>query len=493
MHAVTVARPLAGWTLSAAGDGTAQAYAARLLEELGARVVTDRDAPDVRGALAPGERGGAQTASDHEMWAASGAMALTGEEDGAPRSPGWPVASAMAGAASVLELLTGFLGECVRVDGPALLGERAAHSGLGRRGAVSPGGSCRLVRCSDGWVAVNMARPDDEAMVPAWLGCPVEGDTGAVLARAVAGREAHALEERAAMLGLPVARLGSPEDVARDDQGRARGQPWPVAPLRFEGGGTGGGPARPARPLVVDLSSLWAGPLCANLLGAAGARVVKVESTDRPDGARRGPPSFFDLLHAGHDSVALPFDTDDGRRVLRALLGRADVVIESSRPRAMEQLGIDPRELAATGVTWVSITAFGRTGPWSNRVGFGDDVAVAAGLVAGPADAPLFCGDAVADPIAGLHAAVGAVASRLGGGGHVVDVSMREAVASALAPGRSPELVARRDREGWVLDVAGRPVPVAPPRSRPASGRARPLGSDTDRVVRELTGTDPWR
>jgi crotonobetainyl-CoA:carnitine CoA-transferase CaiB-like acyl-CoA transferase len=115
---------------------------------------------------------------------------------------------------------------------------------------------------------------------------------------------------------------------------------------------------------VVDLSTLWAGPLASHLMQLGGARVVKVESTSRPDGARRGPARFFDLLHAGKESVALDFTSPTGRRALVSLVARADIVLESARPRAMHQLGIDPAALvrARPGLTWISITGYGRRG-----------------------------------------------------------------------------------------------------------------------------------
>src|SRR5207253_5303213 len=103
----------------------------------------------------------------------------------------------------------------------------------------------------------------------------------------------------------------------------------------------GAGPARGTQGLfVADLSSLWAGPLCAHLLQLAGARVVKVESLHRPDGARSGPAAFFDLLHGGQEAVAIDFRHADGRASLRRLVEAADVVVEGSRPRALEQLGV---------------------------------------------------------------------------------------------------------------------------------------------------------
>ena len=178
------------------------------------------------------------------------------------------------------------------------------------------------------------------------------------------------------------------------------------------------GPPRPsvAGALVVDLSSLWAGPLCAQLLTAAGARTVKVESTSRPDGARRGPAPFYDLLHAGQDSVALDFRDHRDVDRLRTLLAAADVVIEASRPRALAQLGIDAAECAAAGSgVWISITGYGRDGPAAQRVAFGDDAAVAGGLIGGDRTDPVFCADAVADPLAGLTAAAAALACHDGG------------------------------------------------------------------------------
>ena len=102
----------------------ARGYAKRLLGLLGVEPPDDRML--------------GSTTTSYQGWAASGAMMLTGEKDGPPRAPGWPVAPAMAGAASALAFITERLGCRVDVDGPALLGERAAHTGLRRRGGRLP-------------------------------------------------------------------------------------------------------------------------------------------------------------------------------------------------------------------------------------------------------------------------------------------------------------------------------------------------------------------
>ena len=99
---------------------------------------------------------------------------------------------------------------------------------------------------------------------------------------------------------------------------------------------------------VVDLGALWAAPLCAQLLQEMGSRVIKVESSARPDGARAGPSHFFDLMNAGKESVALDLRTATGRSALNDLLIAADIVIESSRPRALEQMGIFAARILGT-------------------------------------------------------------------------------------------------------------------------------------------------
>lgn len=407
-------------------------------------------------------------------WAASGAMALTGAPGSAPVLAPAPLASAMAAAAAALGRLAGGEG-LARLDAPALLGERAAVFGYRRRGPVSPGGSCRLLPAADGWLAVNLARADDRELLPAWVGVAGGSETWSALAGALRERPVAELVARARLLGLPVARAAAPS-----------GERVSWCRVVAEGPRVERPPA--AAPLVVDLSALWAGPLCTHLLGLAGARVVKVESCARPDGARQGPAAFYDLLNAGKASVALDLGAAAGRRQLRGLLERADVVVESARPRALAQLGICAEALVAArpGLTWVSITGYGRAEPAGSWVAFGDDAAAAAGLAVatGTPGAPLFCGDAIADPLTGAHAAVAALASFRAGGGRLLDVSLRDVVAHWLArPSGARE--ARVEPSGEVVLGAQR-VAVRPPRARSVTGAARALGADNRAVFDEL-------
>lgn len=105
-------------------------------------------------------------------------------------------------------------------------------------------------------------------------------------------------------------------------------------------------------------SARCGGPLCAHLLGLAGARIVKVETPTRPDGARYGDPGFYQLLYDDHRSVVLDPATAEGRGAMAALVEAADIVIEAvppARPRPVragrrrgrrrrDDLGLDHRE-----------------------------------------------------------------------------------------------------------------------------------------------------
>jgi hypothetical protein len=402
-----------------------------------------------------------------EVWADCGGMALTGR----PESPNLgPPSRLVAGLELVGEILrerTIRLGRCVQVDACALLGERAALEGLSRRGDVSCGGQARMLRSADGWVAVNLARSDDVELVPAWLELDPSARSWDAIAQAVACSSSDRIVERGVMLGLPVAAVPTaPPSFPTADQGFA---PLPVRTVRIEGP-----PAVSALAgaFVVDLSSLWAGPLCGSLLADAGARVVKVESTRRPDGARLGAPLLFDLMNSTKASVALDLSRDGGRAVLRRLIERADIVVEASRPRALEQMGLHARELVAAGgpSVWVSITGHGREEPGCSRVAFGDDAAVAGGLVVLDEHGPCFCADAVADPATGLVAATAVADAICVGGRWILDVSMAGVAASLAGP---------------TLPVPGAIV-ARRPRARSSRGRAHALGADNPSVLDEL-------
>ncbi|MCV7417173.1 CoA transferase [Mycolicibacterium litorale] len=338
----------------------------------------------------------------------------------------------------------------VDVDIPELLTGRAALLGLPQPGQVSAGGASRLLRARDAWCALTLSRPDDVAAVPALLeGDDVGTDPWPAIADWLTNRDADTAVARARLLGMPAAVLAETSPAQPD--GTPLGPP--AAPRTW------------ADLLVVELASMWAGPLCGRMLAGAGATVVKVESPTRPDGTRGGSPEFFDWVNSGKHCVTLDFDNPGE---LRALLAAADVVIEGSRPAALARRGLGPDTIPARdGRVWVRITGYGTTGERAEWVAFGDDAAVAGGLVGGTGDAPHFLGDAIADPLTGLTAAHAVFEALRRGGGELLAVSMAGVAASYAA---LPD-------EGTVDVTPHRPAPRAP-----ASG----LGADNAAVRRLL-------
>jgi hypothetical protein len=337
-----------------------------------------------------------------------------------------PPVGAGAGVArveSLLEDAARVLGDELGADGTVLMHERRLLLGIAPHGTVSASGSCRLVAAADGWFAMNLARVEDFDALPAWMGHEGSDSGWDDVAATAAATTAIDAVERAQLLGIPAAVAVAPEEFHGPAVAVSPGATAPRAA------------ARAPRPTVVDLSALWAGPLCARLIGAAlGARVVKVEDLRRPDGARAGPPAFWRSLNGRKEERHVDLSSVAGRAEVAELLAAARVVVSAARPRALAQLGWDPARHAARGAVWVSITGYGLIGPRANWVAFGDDAAVAGGaaVAAGGAAAPVFVGDAVGDPLAALGGAVVAARLARAGRGGIVDVAMAGVVNRAV-------------------------------------------------------------
>lgn len=471
------ALPLSGISSVVQGAGAGPDHARQLLRDLGAVDATGIDNPVstlVTLDSCPAVRD----------WAESGAMALTGRRDGPPlMAPGTPAAATRAALAvfAALRAQHGAVGP--PLPGVEVLGERAALFGRGRNAPWSVGGAFRAFPTANGHLAISLPRPDDLTLLPALIEREVGGDPWRAVADWARTCDAEAAVARAQLLGIAAAAVLDTPGRPRDEQFRHRAGRWII--MR-QGGFRR---YRRASPMVVDLTSLWAGPLCARLLGLTGAQIVKVESTRRPDGSRSGSRDFYDIMHAGHASVAVDLTTAEGVETLQRLIDVADLVLEASRPRALRRLGIDAESAVAGGTNWLSITAYGRTGPWSDRVGFGDDVAAAAGAVVFDGGEVLPCGDALADPVAGVHAAVAAAAVLSSDRAFLVDVSMRDVLAATLRDRVEPHEVVRGPDGLWHVKTADAEFPVAAPRARRAPTAAAELGADTQETLsRWLSG-----
>lgn len=194
---------------------------------------------------------------------------------------------------------------------------------------------------------------------------------------------------------------------------------------------------------VLDLTSMWAGPLCTALLAAAGATVIKVEPIRRPDGLRFGDgdsglgqaPMFRAL---NNRKVLAPWDLEriEDRRTFRLEVARCDLVVNSFSPRVLPNLEITHEELAATNpsIRSLSITAFAAGTPEADWVAYGPGVHAATGLGwdGERHHAPSL---SYPDPLAGLLAASVAVDQLAGRAPANERVSLAEAVAPLASAG----------------------------------------------------------
>lgn len=200
---------------------------------------------------------------------------------------------------------------------------------------------------------------------------------------------------------------------------------------------------------VLDLATLFAGPLAATMLGDFGAEVVKVEHPEKPDPSRGHGPSkdgvglWWKVLGRNKRTITLNLSKPGGRATLLLLAATADVVIENFRPGTLEKWDLGWPELSAANPRLIltRVTGFGQFGPSAHRSGFGTLAEAMSGFAAltGEPDAPPTLPPfGLADSIAGLataYAVMTALAAReRTGEGQVVDMALIEPMLLALGP-----------------------------------------------------------
>lgn len=324
-----------------------------------------------------------------------------------------------------------------------------------------------------------------------------------------------AIEEIASAMRIPVSPLGAPDTVTANEHFAARGvfvdnpdgrfvqprRPYlvdgasgePPKPAPVLGADTGRiqWDARPnpaqapdGAPLtglrVIDLTGFWAGPAGTQMLAALGADVIKVESTQRPDGMRftsTRPPTVdgwwewggvFQGANTGKRGITLDLTTSQGRDGLFALVSRADVLVENYSPRVLDNFGITWEVLQSVNkrLTLVRMPAFGLDGPWRDRTGFAQTMEQATGLswMTGYSDAAPMVLKGPCDPVAGVHAVAATLAALERaddrGRGVLVEVPMVETALNVAA-----ELVIEHGAYGEHLMRAGNRGPVSAPQN----------------------------
>ncbi|MET0725895.1 MAG: CoA transferase [Leifsonia sp.] len=198
---------------------------------------------------------------------------------------------------------------------------------------------------------------------------------------------------------------------------------------------------------VLDVSTLFAGPLAATFLGDFGADVIKVEHPTRPDAARGHGPAkdgvnlWWKTLGRNKRTVTIDLGSPDGAHLLLQLVAEADVLIENFRPGTLERWGLGPDALHAANPRLViaRVTAFGQFGPYSGRPGFGSLAEAMSGFAAltgepdGPPTLPPF---GLADGIAALATAYAVMvalrAADVDGHGQVIDLAIIEPILMLL-------------------------------------------------------------
>jgi crotonobetainyl-CoA:carnitine CoA-transferase CaiB-like acyl-CoA transferase len=212
----------------------------------------------------------------------------------------------------------------------------------------------------------------------------------------------------------------------------------------------------PALPLaglrVLDIASLYAAPLAATMLADFGADVVKVEP---PAGDGFRGTKMWPVVARGKRSVVLDLRSPGGCAALKALVAKADVIVENFPAKVLAARGIGWAELAAVnpGLVMLSVSCFGQTGPYAGRPGSGTIGESFAGLTDMTGEAggpPLLPGVALGDAVGAMNAVIGAMTAlyardRQGGMGQQVDVSLYEPVLQVMgqamhlwSPGSAP-------------------------------------------------------
>lgn len=219
---------------------------------------------------------------------------------------------------------------------------------------------------------------------------------------------------------------------------------------------------------ILDFSRVLAGPYCTMQLADLGARVIKIEQPGRGDDTRAwGPPfvggesAYFLSVNRNKESLALDLKHAGAKRVVDALLARADVLVENFRPGTMARLGLDYQTISARHprLVYCSISGFGQTGPRHLEPGYDAMMQAEGGLmsITGAEGGPPFrVGVAIGDIATGMFAVQGILAALLArgrtGAGQLVDIAMLDSVtallsyqaSSAFATGETPVRMGNR-------------------------------------------------
>jgi crotonobetainyl-CoA:carnitine CoA-transferase CaiB-like acyl-CoA transferase len=201
---------------------------------------------------------------------------------------------------------------------------------------------------------------------------------------------------------------------------------------------------------VLDVSTVYAAPITAMLLGDFGAEVIKIEHpTGDPARThgwnREGHGLWWKVISRNKRTMTLNFSKPQGQDILRRLVADADVLVENFRPGVMEKWNLGPDQLLEINprLVMLRVTGFGQSGPYAQRRAFGTLAEAMSGFAHqtgqedGPPTLPPF---GLADGVAGIAGAFAVVTALYprdasGGRGQVIDLSLLEPLLGILGPG----------------------------------------------------------
>jgi crotonobetainyl-CoA:carnitine CoA-transferase CaiB-like acyl-CoA transferase len=206
---------------------------------------------------------------------------------------------------------------------------------------------------------------------------------------------------------------------------------------------------------VLELARILAGPWAGQILADLGADVIKVERSGAGDDTRGwGPPfvpgadgghlgaAYYHATNRGKRSIELDFESEDGKRIVRKLAARSDVLIENFKVGGLAKFGLDYLSLSKLNprLVYCSVTGFGQTGPYASRAGY-DLMAQGMGgfmeLTGMPDGEPTRAGVPIADIMTGVYSVVGILAALVQrektGRGSYVDTALVDTQVGVLA------------------------------------------------------------
>src|SRR5438067_3604796 len=206
---------------------------------------------------------------------------------------------------------------------------------------------------------------------------------------------------------------------------------------------------------VLELARILAGPWAGQILADLGADVIKVERKGSGDDTRGWGPPFVEATEGGHldaayfhatnrgkRSIEIDFENEDGRRIVKKLAARSDVLVENFKVGGLAKFGLDHASLSNENprLIYCSVTGFGQSGPYATRPGY-DLMAQGIGgimdLTGAPDGEPQRAGVPVADIFTGIYSVVGILAALIErertGRGCLVDTALVDSQVGVLA------------------------------------------------------------